>query len=419
MRFIFILFFALLLMMPLMAADKPIEIVVLKAGMSDTTKAAGYEKWGTSDNYYTKRYAEIEPGVKITLMEADISQGNTITIDSLVAAGKAPDVYYDHISRTGKFIVPEYAIALEDYVDLSYMQSKMIEGFKRKGKTYGLPMGLVVQAMILNTDILDAAGYKVPDNWTVDDYRAMAKAVKAKGKYATVLFAQNQSGDYFWMNWFASFGVKFYNEDHTKSTFESTGGAKGLAWFMEMLNNGWVPKEAANLNDDDYLLYLTKGDVASGGLYLGHFPILESGVKQGIIPRMPNLRYVSFPNNAPACQQLGAIVGHKTKDEKRNKAIAKYMTFMSGVESQTMDTLLQGSIPTCNGVTAKSPHPLWPSQVAVAQNNGLYDLGLSLPQFGEIRKQMYPLLQRMYAGELTPDQVAKMYTENVNKILQK
>jgi len=25
----------------------------------------------------------------------------------------------------------------------------------------------------------------------------------------------------------------------------------------------------------------------------------------------------------------------------------------------------------------------------------------------------------MYAGELTPDQVAKMYTENVNKILAK
>jgi len=152
---------------------------------------------------------------------------------------------------------------------------------------------------------------------------------------------------------------------------------------------------------------------------LGHLPILESAVKQGLIDKPITLKYVSFPNNAPACIQLAGIVGHNTKDKKRNEAIAKYIKFVTSAEYQTLDTLYQGSVPTALAVTAKSAHPLWPGQVAVAQKNGLYDLGLALPQFGEIRKQMYPLLQRMYAGELTPDQVAKMYTENVNKILAK
>ena len=421
MKWILILFFSLLLVLPLMATEKPIEITVLKAGVSDLSKVAGFEKWGTTDNYFVKRFAELEPGIKVILTDADISQGNTITIDSLVAAGKAPDVYQDHISRVGKFIVPEYALPISDYVDLSYLNPKMIEQFKRGGKVYGLPLSLVNQGMILNMDLLEAIGYKVPDNWTLDDFRAMAKLVKEKapGKYATVLFAQNQSGDYFFMNWFASFGVKFYSEGYKESTFEKTGGAKGLAWFMEMYNNGWIPKEAANLNDDDYLLMLSKGEVATGGLYLGHLPILESAVKQGLIDKPITLKYVSFPNNAPACIQLAGIVGHNTKDKKRNEAIAKYIKFVTSAEYQTLDTLYQGSVPTALAVTAKSAHPLWPGQVAVAQKNGLYDLGLALPQFGEIRKQMYPLLQRMYAGELTPDQVAKMYTENVNKILAK
>ena len=60
----------------------------------------------------------------------------------------------------------------------------------------------------------------------------MAELVKQKyngKKFATGMFAANQSGDYLLNNWFASFGVSFYkNGDYNNPVMASTGGAKGI-----------------------------------------------------------------------------------------------------------------------------------------------------------------------------------------------
>ncbi len=100
-------------------------------------------------------------------------------------------------------------------------------------------------------------GYTVPDNWTIDDFLKMAELVKQKyngKKWATGMFAANQSGDYYINNWFASFGANWYNnKNYDKAVVADNGGAKVYEFYQTLVKNGYVPPNCATLNDDDYV----------------------------------------------------------------------------------------------------------------------------------------------------------------------
>ena len=359
-----------------------------------------------------------DTGMTVEVIEADISTGSTITIDTMIAAGEPPDIYMDYLPRTGKFITPDYAIALDDYVDMSVYNPTMMAQLKRDGKYYAIMRPTGAQGMFVNLDITDAAGYTVPDNWGAEDFVEMAKAVKKIGKYATILFAANQSGDYFYMNWFASFDTQLYSEGYTESTADSEQGLTTLQFLNMLIEEGYVPRESAMYSDDDYLRELGLGNCAVGGLFIGHLAILNSMVEQGSIEAMPRYKFVSFPNDAAACSMPHAVVGYDSGDDFRNEMVATLMTYIESKESQTAHVIKNGTFATRLDVTAESESPDWKAIKKITQDNGLYDLGLAHPAFGEIRKQMFPLLQEMYVGDITPEEAIEAYDDAVTAILQ-
>ena len=362
-----------------------------------------------------------EFGIEVEVIEADISTGSTITIDTMIAAGEAPDIYMDYLARTGKFIDPAYAIALDDYVDMSAFSESMMGQFKRNGKYHAIMRPTGAQGMFVNLDVLAEAGISesdIPEDWTVADFVAMARELKKIGKYATILFAANQSGDYFYMNYFASFGAQLYSEGYTESTADSPEGLATLQFLNMLVEEGYAPRESAVYTDDDYLRELGMGNCAVGGLFIGHLNVLSSMVEQGAIDAMPNYKFISFPNGAAACSMPHAVVGHDSGDDFRNEMVATLMTYIESKESQEHHVVNYGTYSPRTDVTAEPDSEDWQAIKKIVEQNGLYDLGLAHPAFGEIRKQMFPLLQEMYAGKLSPEDAIKMYDENVTAILQ-
>ena len=358
-------------------------------------------------------------GIEVEVIVADISTGSTITIDTMIAAGEAPDVYTDYLPRTGKFVDPAYALALDDYLDLSAYNPAIIGQLKREGKHYGMMRAASAQGMWVNLDILDEAGYTIPDNWTTDDFLDMAKAVKKIGKYATILFAANQSGDYFYMNWFASFNTQLYAEGYTESTADSPEGLATLEFLQGMIDDGYIPRESAVYSDDDYLREMFLGNCAVGGLFVGHLPVLYNMVEQGTIEKAPNFKFVGFPGGAAACSMPHAVVGKASDDEERNAMVALLISFMTSQETQTRHVLSDSKpFPTRKDVTVEPDDVNWRAVKAVVAANGTYDLGLAHPTYAEIRKQMFPLLQEMYVGDITPAEAIKAYDDAVTAILQ-
>ena len=359
------------------------------------------------------------PGLTVELQVIDLSTGAPVTMDTLIAAGTPPDVYGDSMVRLSRYIVPEFAMKLDEYMDVSpYLYT---EPLKRNGHTFALPSSGSAQGICLNLDLLAKAGYTVPDNWTLADFNEMCAAVKAYADktgeevYGTGLFAGNQSGDYLWMNWFAVFGVDLYSDNYTEST-QVKGGDKVWEYFKYLKDKGYIPSNSAALTDDDYALMWSKGQFAATAFFTAWAPsYLKSAMEQGLIKEPHKYKFVAFPNGSPACTNWAGIIGNKdTKYPAETAAFIKYATDVVILNEQVK----MGQVAYRNDLTAKANDPRVDEINEIVAKNGLYDLGVTNQWFAEVRAQGYPILQSVLSGKMTPKEAAVAYTKAVNEIIQ-
>ena len=73
------------------------------------------------------------PYVDVEFLMVDQQGGSTITMDSLLAAGDAPNIYFDSQVRTGKYLVAEYALDLKPNIgDLEKYDQEVLNPFRKK-----------------------------------------------------------------------------------------------------------------------------------------------------------------------------------------------------------------------------------------------------------------------------------------------
>jgi ABC-type glycerol-3-phosphate transport system substrate-binding protein len=365
------------------------------------------------------------PAIKLDSNIIDLSTGASITMDAMLAAGTPPNLYIDTMVRTSKYIVPEFALALNGLVrDLDKYNPGILDPVTRGGKVLALPMAGGAQGMCINLDIMRDIGYTVPDNWTIDDFLKMAELVKQKYKgerWATGMFAGNQSGDYLLNNWFAAFGVKFYGGDYNKSIIADTGGAKVYKFYQDLVRAGYVPPNAATLNDDDYAAQWMVGKLAATAFFpswtTGYF---KSAMDQGLIKQPFAYKFVPFPRgpyvkSVPTYFSGAAMVGHKTGTDI-DKVTARFMEYRNSAYLQGEEARYGNVMTNRIDVTFK-PTDIRLLEVAdIVARNGLQDVGLTDPRFTERRSMGYPILQRVLNLTITPEAAIAEYQTKLSSV---
>ena len=375
-------------------------------------------------NEFTK-----ETGASVVYKPIDFSTGSTISIDSLVASGQAPDVYHDYAGRASKYMSPEYALALDPYLakEIREYDKSVIASLKRNGKTYALPGVAWVNGFSVNLDILKEVGYTLPaqKDWTIDEFLKLAALIKAKapGKYATVLFAKNQSSEEWWKIWFYAFGASMYKPgDYTKTTLNSPQGVATLRFFQQMLDMGYVPADAAVQDDDTALDLWARGKVAFLSMQAAHTAAMKTAVEQGILAKPFEVAFIEMPHakgvaHVPYTAGPSIAVAHGTDDAGQNKIAARLAWWVTGPMYQGYTILQNKGYPTIIGMKAVD-EPLISQVAAVKAVAGVADWGLTNQNFSEVRAQLFPLLAQMYMGRKTPEAVLSEYEKTVNAILQ-
>ncbi len=367
-----------------------------------------------------------ETGVLVNRKMLDLSTGSTMSMDALVAAGIAPDVYADFAGRVSKYMVPEFALDLKPYFkDLEDFVPSVLATATRNGKVLAVPQPSWGVALCVNDDLLAEAGYKMPAEWTIDEFLKAAAAIKKlPGKYATVLFTKNQSSDQWWMPWFYAFGARVYAPgDYSKTIINNAKGVATLRFFQQLVDNGYVPADPPSVDDDIALDMFARGNVAFLAMQVAHAGAVDSAVKQGLLSKPFKYSFTAFPHNkgekpTPAAAGPTLVLVHKTDDAERNKAAARLAWYLTSTELQVASSIANGSFPS--RVSAGKPRandPLWVQLAGVIEKNGVCDFGITTQTFSAVRAQMFPLLSEMYLGKLTPEQVLQQYEVNVNKIL--
>jgi len=105
------------------------------------------------------------------------------TINTLVAAGEEPDIYYMDIFQFPAFAQNEVLLPLDDLMagtgtNREDFIPSLIDAFTANGVTYGVPKDFNTLGLFYNKGLFEAAALEEPtDDWTWDDLKAAAEAL--------------------------------------------------------------------------------------------------------------------------------------------------------------------------------------------------------------------------------------------------
>lgn len=389
-----------------------------------TVLHAGETKLGDTTDFKMaeKMLKEEYPNVKVNWVRLDLSDGSTLTMDARIAAGDIPNIYIDSMVRASKYLVPEYAMPLDGLlkdVD-SYYPSSLL---RVNGKILGVMEIGSAQGMAINLDIMKDIGFTVKPDWTISDFLKMAELVKQKyggKKWATGMFAGNQSGDYLINNWFASFGVNWYNNgNYNKASVADNGGAKVYEFYQLLVKNGYVPPNAATLVDDDYVIQWAKGDLAATAFFPNWTKsYFDTVIQQGLIKKPFNYEFVPFPR-AEGVKKVGtyynghAMIVHATGTAV-DKIAVRLVELINDVSIENLQ-VLDGILPDRKATNPPSD-PYTAQVMKIVAENGIHDFGLSDRRFTERRAMQFPILQQVLNLKITPEVAIKKFQDALNSV---
>lgn len=376
-------------------------------------------------------FHEKYPNTKVEFLYPSLADGTTVTMDSRLLAGDETNVLVEYMGRVGKYATAKLAVNFNDYItdQDDFMDGSLIP-VTVDGALRALPLNGAAFGMCINLRMLADIGYENFDfeDWTLDDFYMLADAVKAKyngEKWATGIFFGNQSGDYTWMNWLATFGAEMYHAgDYSKTVVNSPGGRQTFAFWLELRDKGYTRSDAAIITDADVYPGFGKGEYLMQPFHPGWVKIYQDGADgSGIRDAYFAYKFVEFPRvpgveKVPAVGTMAGVTAFQNAD-KEKEAQSAYLAWLYTTEALQILPIDAGSYPTRKSVTYTNESDVWRQMAKVVADNGQFDLGLTQWFYADVRAQGFPIAQKMLNGDMTPTEAAAAYEAAVNAVLAK
>jgi len=381
-------------------------------------------------------FVAAHPDVKITEVPVDVQGATTITMDNRIKSGLPINAYVDYYSRAGKYTVHPVIKALDlakywPKADVDAFLPGTLDPYWIDGKLTAAPYAQMVVGMQINKTILKKAGYTLPapEDWTMDEFLKMCAAVK-KAKipntWATEMFAENRSGDWMYMGWVPAFGAELFANGYDKTTINSPEGLKLFEFWKMLQDKGYIPEEAAMMNDDNMIYDREAGLLAAAGARLGDYNNAEAmrgKIDQGIVTEPFESVYYPYPRSGdkmvPVLGTTTLVVGFDSGDEYINSLTAELLGCIVGKRAQEMFCQQPTSavVPSRSDVDHGHTEQWFKDAQAIINQAGYFDVGGSLPVYNEIRGALFPQLQLLFTGEATPKEALELYEKALNDTL--
>lgn len=238
--------------------------VTLKYALWDDKQAAGYQKCADA-------FEANNPDFTIEITQTAWDQYWT-DLTAELAAGTAPDVFTNHVSRYPELARNNQVLDLQDDIsadklDLSIYQKGLAELWVREGKRYGLPKDWDTVAVAYNTTFVQEAGIDPATlntwTWNPDDGGEFEKTVAKltvdsrgrngldpdfdKSKVARYGLALETGGGAYgqtqWSSFAASNGFVFTDKNPfgSKYNYDDPRLAETLEWYAGLIKKGYMP----------------------------------------------------------------------------------------------------------------------------------------------------------------------------------
>jgi multiple sugar transport system substrate-binding protein len=150
---------------------------------------------------------------------------------------------------------------------------RALEAFQYEGAQEALPATFSTVLLFYNADLFDAAGIEYPTaDWTWDDARTAAEAIRALGDDTWGIFSPVQFWE-FYKKAAQNGECQFFNAEMTESTINSPACVQTLETMVSFLNDDLMPtaEELSGMNDGDLFNSGKLGMIVTGIWMFGAF----------------------------------------------------------------------------------------------------------------------------------------------------
>lgn len=387
--------------------------------------------WGSpeekaSHEKVAAEYMKLHPNVKFEYFFAPWDDYFT-KLKTLWAGGdpKAiPDVLF--LWPTPSYAATGVLENLQPYIEKSGYDLKdywpyLLDSARYNGAVYGLPRDLEAHALYYNKKLFDAAGVSYPtDEWTWDDLLAAAQKLTVKEGDRVTQYALGMEGGK-WPLWVGQAGGMVLDDltNPSKCTLDTPEAMKGLQFFYDLMDKGYAMRSATlSQQGGDQAMFET-GQVAM---------IIQNSSRVSAFNANNNLDYdVAAVPVMPGGQRWningGAAWVMSAKSDNKEAAWEFLEWLQSKGGGQSIYTRSGEIFPALRSV-ANSDDFLGVPKPA---NRKAFVIGAEaakpggfgyFPEWDELDGSIIePQLERLWAGEATPQQVVPELCKAVNQFL--
>ncbi|TDX77282.1 carbohydrate ABC transporter substrate-binding protein (CUT1 family) [Rathayibacter sp. PhB151] len=268
-------------------------------------------------------------------------------IDAQLSSGEAPDVFRVDYGNLGVYSSQGQLLDLSDRIDeFDSFTPAFQEAVSFEGTPYGVPHQTDVSALLVNTELLAAAGVTdIPttaaDAWTWEEFADVSTKLRASLPAEQYPFAANWQlgGTPRWLSWLFEADGALLEEDGTTPAIDSEAGAKALGFTKSFFENDWVPPTSSVKSATYADSFFTEQSVAMS--FVGSF----------LVPDVDNLADFEWtatpmPVDARGATDLGGNALVATAETDNPDLAAEFLSFMTEAENMAEFCAATNELPT-------------------------------------------------------------------------
>jgi multiple sugar transport system substrate-binding protein len=333
-------------------------------------------------------------------------------VPQAVQSGRGPDVGIMHADQLAtnaarRVIVPLDDLARTLKLDESDFSEKLWDAGIYQDKRYGIPLDTHPLGFYYNKDHLAKAGIEPPTN--AQEMDAALKKLKESGVEYPFWQSSTWPAHLMFMSLLPQFGGSLYNEDSSEATFNSPEGVKALTWMVDLIKNGYSPKNVSQ--DADYIAFKNgKTTFHWDGIWQTQ-DLKKTKLNWGVAP----IPQIGEQKGAWANSHQMVITSQGAKDENKLQA---GKVFINWISQHSIEWAKAGQVPARNSVRESEEFKALEWQPIFAKQLDYVTMPPAVPGIGDAQLEMEQAVNRAVLGKQTPQQALDQAAKRSNELLQ-
>ena len=302
-------------------------------------------------------------------------------LPTAVSSGKAPDIAIMHVDSLATNAARGVILPLDDLAKTlkltkdDFADTVWAAG-EYQGKRYGIPLDVHPLGFYYNKTLMERAGLD-PDNppQTADDYMAALEALKAKDIQGMWMSPHLFTGVFVFHSLLWQFGGDLFNDDVTAPTFAEEPGVKALTWMVDLVRNGYSPKNVGQ-DADSTAFQNNKNAFIWNGIWAINQYREVKGLEWGVAP----LPQIGTEKAAWAGSHQFVLPKQLKPD---NDKIAASKVFVNWISQHSLDWAKGGQVPARKSVRESDDFAALSEQAAIGEQVSYLHFPPPVPGIGD------------------------------------